>query len=378
MSEEQSPVLFREHQTPSGHRIGFAQLNAERALNSLRIEMVRLLDSKLREWALDSQIVLVVLTGAGSRAFCAGADIRRLHDVIQSSGTDRSQALPNLDFFAEEYRLDYRIHRFPKPVLVWGNGIVMGGGIGLMAGASHRVVTETSRLAMPEVKIGLFPDVGASYFLGRLPRVQSHFIGLTGATLNAHDALVTNLANHFVAASDRESLWHRLQTSAWHDAAAANKEALDQILTSFSSAARPLLPTSQLLSHRESIERLIVDDFGTTCRQLMAYSEGDPWLTSSAETLRAGSPTSAALSWELLHRLSNRSLAEVFRVELTVAIHCCLHSDLSEGVRALLIDKDNQPKWSPAHLDALTPEWIGQFFKEPRWPTHTHPLADLQ
>jgi enoyl-CoA hydratase/carnithine racemase len=377
MVEERAPVLFHEHQTPSGHRIGFAQLNAERSLNSLTVEMVQLLDSKLRAWALEAQIALVVLSGAGSRAFCAGGDMRSLRDTIQSAQSDEARVVAGLDFFSQEYRLDYRIHRYLKPVLVWGNGIVMGGGIGLMAGASHRVVTETSRLAMPEVKIGLFPDVGASYFLGRLPRAQGHFIGLTGAMLNAHDALVANLASHFVAAGDREAIWHRLETSAWHDDAAANRAALDRILASFSAAARPALPISQLLSHSESIQRLITEDFRATCHNLMAYADGDPWLTSCAQTLRAGSPTSAALSWELLRRSSGRGLGDVFRMELTVALRCCSHSDLSEGVRALLVDKDNKPKWSPPHIDGLTPEWIGQFFRDPRWPSGVHPLADL-
>ena len=233
LSEPSLPVLFREHETSGGHRIGFAQLNAERSLNALTLEMVRLLDGKLREWANDPRVAIVVLSGAGTKAFCAGADIRRLHDAIKSRSADTSSALPGLDFFAEEYRIDYRIHRYPKPVLVWGGGIVFGGGIGLMAGASHRVVTENSRLSMPETKIGLFPDVGASHFLGRMPHAQGRFIGMTGATLNAHDAMATGLANHFVAATDRDAIWRRLETSSWHGDAVADKSALDALLAPF-------------------------------------------------------------------------------------------------------------------------------------------------
>jgi enoyl-CoA hydratase/carnithine racemase len=361
-------MVFEERATPSGHRIGFAQLNAERTLNSLTLEMVRLLDAQLRQWAEEPRVAVVVLSGAGIRALCAGANIRFLYE---------HQFRDAQSFFAEEYRLDYRIHHFPKPVLVWGSGIVMGGGIGLMAGASHRVVTETSRLAMPETTIGLFPDVGASYFLGRIPRAQGHFIGMTGAVLNAQDALMTGLATHFVAAGDREILWQRLKSARWHDDASANRTALDALLVPITAAAQTLRPASMLLEHRALIERLMAADFRDSYRKITALVTDDPWLAAAVATLRAGCPTSAALSWELLHRMSGRSLGDVLRAELTVAIRCCEQRDFSEGVRALLIDKDNQPSWSPATIDDVTPEWLARFFAEPQWPSGGHPLADL-
>jgi enoyl-CoA hydratase/carnithine racemase len=372
-----SPVLFREHQTSGGHRIGFAQLNAERSLNSLTLEMVRLLDGQLREWANDPGVALVVLSGAGPKSFCAGADIRKLLEAIKVQQAASPESLPGFDFFAEEYRLDYRIHRYPKPLLVWGSGIVFGGGLGLMAGASHRVVTETSKLSMPETRIGLFPDVGASYFLGRMPRALGRFIGMTGATLNAQDALETGLADFFVANSEREELWNQLETARWHDDVAANRAALTALLKVFSARTDSGTLASKLSVHGDLIEDLVTEDFAASYRKITSHVASDPWLTSAIDTLRAGSPTSAALSFELQRRLAGRNLADVFRSELIVAIRCCMHSDFSEGVRALLVDKDNQPKWSPARIEEIAPEWIESFFHAPRWPSTKHPLEDL-
>ncbi|HEY6641362.1 enoyl-CoA hydratase/isomerase family protein [Povalibacter sp.] len=374
MSSDLNPtVLFREHPTPGGQRIGFAQLNAERSLNALTLEMVRLLDGKLRDWANDAGIAIVVLSGAGPKAFCAGGDIRKLLESIKA----QPAVLPGLDFFAAEYSLDYRIHRYPKPVLVWGGGIVFGGGIGLMAGASHRVVTETSKLAMPETRIGLFPDVGASHFLDRMPRTLGRFYGMTGATLDAHDSLATGLADYFIANTGRDALWYRLETSRWHDDAAANATALDVLLQSFCAQAGASVPESPLAVHGELLDRLVTGDFADTYRNITSHVSSDPWLASAIATLRTGSPTSAALSFELQRRLADRSLADVFRTELTVAVRCCQRPDFAEGVRALLIDKDNHPQWSPSRIEEVTPEWIESFFSEPRWPLQTHPLEDL-
>jgi enoyl-CoA hydratase/carnithine racemase len=339
--------------------------------------MVRLLDRQLREWASDPGVVLVVLSGAGSKAFCAGADIRKLLEAIKVQQAASPESLPGFDFFAEEYRLDYRIHRYPKPVLVWGSGIVFGGGLGLMAGASHRVVTETSKLSMPETRIGLFPDVGASYFLGRMPRAPGRFIGMTGATLNAGDARGTGLADFFVASTERDALWSQLEITDWHDDVAANRAALTALLKAFSTRKDSGTQASQLSVHGDLIEKLVTEDFAASYRRVTSHVTNDPWLASAIDTLRAGSPTSAALSFELQRRLAGRNLADVFRAELIVAIRCCLHSDFSEGVRALIVDKDNQPKWSPSRIEEVTPEWIESFFDVPRWPSTAHPLEDL-
>lgn len=360
-----SPVLFREVAAANGKRIGFAQLNAEKSLNALSLPMIRLLDPQLQQWSADPAIACVVLHGAGEKAFCAGGDVRSLYRAIREHQGPPPN-LANLAFFDEEYSLDHRIHRYPKPLLVWGSGIVMGGGLGLMAGASHRVVTETSRVAMPEISIGLFPDVGGSWFLRNMPGRMGLFLALTGASINGHDLRVAQLADHFARSADRDAIFDQLAAADWSDSAEANRVLLSQLLGEFADAAQPSLPPSPLSQHAQTIEALTA---GASLREVHAaitgYAGEDPWLKRAAATLAAGSPTTAALVWALRERASTMSLAEVFRMELVVALQCCAHPDFAEGVRALLIDKDNAPKWTPATLAEVTPEWVAEHFQAP-------------
>lgn len=360
-----APALFREAVAENGRCIGYAQLNAEKSLNALSLDMIRLLDPQLRRWAGDPQIACVVLHGAGEKAFCAGGDVRSLHRAIVAH--DGPPPNPeNLAFFSEEYALDYRIHRYPKPLLVWGSGIVMGGGLGLMAGASHRVVTETSRVAMPEITIGLFPDVGGSWFLRRLPGRIGLFLALTGASINGHDLRVAQLADHFVHSADRDAIFAALATLDWSDDSADNRDRLGALLDAFSARAIDLRPASNLLQHAQTIEALCAgDDLATVYAAITGYAGGDAWLKRAAATLAAGSPTTAHLIWELRRRAATLDLADVFRLELTVALQCCAHPDFAEGVRALLIDKDNAPRWTPATLAEVTPQWLEAHFTAP-------------
>ncbi|MGH8445782.1 MAG: enoyl-CoA hydratase/isomerase family protein [Solimonas sp.] len=362
---DDAPVRFHEAIAGNGKRIGYACLNAEKSLNALSLAMIRLLDPQLQAWARDPAIACVVLYGAGEKAFCAGGDVRSLYRAIaEHQGPPPNPA--NLAFFEEEYRLDYRLHTYPKPLLVWGSGIVMGGGLGLMAGASHRVVTETSRVAMPEISIGLFPDVGGSWFLHRLPGRIGLFLALTGASINGHDLLVAKLADHFVRAIDREVLFEQLGRVAWSGDAANDREQLSALLAVFSAAAKDLLPTSNLQRHAQAIEALSAgDELAAIHAAITGYAGDDPWLKRAAQTLAAGSPTTAALIWELRRRAANLGLAEVFRLELIVALQCCAHPDFAEGVRALLIDKDNAPRWTPATLGEVSPAWLAEHFTAP-------------
>ncbi len=193
-----TPVLFEEIPTADGYVIARATLNAAKSINSLTLEIIRQLDAQLRAWADHPQVVCVFLDGAGEKGFCAGGDVRKLYDSARECGASKRNEYAET-FFGEEYVLDHRIHTYPKPLIAWGNGVVMGGGVGLLAGASHRVVTETTRFAMPEITIGLFPDVGGSYFLNRMPGRSGLFLGLTGAHCNASDA--------FAKISGRNMIW---------------------------------------------------------------------------------------------------------------------------------------------------------------------------
>ncbi|MDN5849582.1 MAG: enoyl-CoA hydratase/isomerase family protein, partial [Nitrococcus sp.] len=168
-------VLFEERPAKNGRKLGFARLNAERSLNALSQAMIDALQARLSDWAQDPAIVCVVIEGSGAKAFCAGGDVIALYDSMRAHPGGPNPVAKR--FFETEYRLDYQIHTYPKPVLCWGHGIVIGGGLGLMAGASHRVVTETSHIAMPEITIGLYPDIGATWFLNRMPGRVGSFLG---------------------------------------------------------------------------------------------------------------------------------------------------------------------------------------------------------
>lgn len=373
-------VIFHEQEASGGLRIGFAQLNAEKALNALNLDMIRLLDPQLRRWAADPRIACVVLHGAGSKAFCAGGDVRSLRDAIVAH---RGTPAPNPKaqaFFAEEYRLDYLIHTYAKPILVWGSGIVMGGGLGLLAGASHRVVTETSRIAMPEIGIGLYPDVGGSWFLRRMPGRSGLFLALTGASINGSDALEVGLADFLVNSADRDQLFQQLALAQWSEQAEHNRRMLSRVLRRFAADAAALRPVSNVKIHAEAIQRLTDgDSLAEAVATITGYQGEDAWLKKAAATLAAGSPSSAVLVWELWHRAKHLGLAEVFRLELIVSLQCCEHPDFAEGVRALLVDKDNRPQWMPPTLAGITPQWVQEHFTAPwsPWANESHPLADL-
>ncbi|MFC4313223.1 enoyl-CoA hydratase/isomerase family protein [Steroidobacter flavus] len=370
-------VRFEEIPTQHGLRLGIAKLNAEKSLNALSLPMIRALYPQLRRWANDPEIACVVLHGAGEKAFCAGGDIRSLYHALK----EQPGALPHpmaLEFFAEEYRLDYSIHRYPKPILVWGSGIVLGGGLGLMAGASHRVVTETSRIAMPEVTIGLFPDVGASWFLRRMPIRLGLFMALTGVQINGRDAVVGGLADYFLRASDREALFARLPSAKWTADAKENRDVLSALLREFASQATGVMPASNFKAYEQEIQSFGRGDSAEEMISRIArYDGNEEWLLRAAKTLAAGSPTSAILGFELQRRAQHLDLADTLRMELIVALQCCSRPDLTEGVRALLIDKDHKPQWRPRTLAEVTPEWIDGHFAAPAWPGSNHPLADL-
>lgn len=364
------PVLFDELPTACGRRFGLATLNAPASLNALSLAMVQALTPALRAWGADPAIAGVVLQAAGEKAFCAGGDLRELYQSMQRCGAGPNPYAHG--FFAQEYQLDHLIHSYAKPVLCWGHGIVMGGGIGLLAGASHRVVTATSKLAMPEISIGLYPDVGGSWFLRRMPGRVGLFLALTGAPLNAADALFCGLADVHVG-THRDDLLAAIGAARWSDTAADNRAELSRLLARH--AATTPAP-SRVRQHFDQINALMAgDDLQDIAARLRALQSEDPWLAGAAATFAKGSPTSAALAFALWQRVHHLSLAEVFRLEFRVSLGCCAHPDFAEGIRALLIDKDRLPRWSPAALEHVTPEWIEDHFK-PRFAA-PHPLAML-
>ena len=380
------PVLFEEQVARNGQRIGVATLASEKTLHAISLEMVTLLTAQLRRWQADPQVALVILQAQGEKAFCAGGDLQQLYRTMRDhhGSPERDDILANryaAEFFEHEYRLDYLIHTFGKPVLAWGHGIVMGGGIGLMAGCSHRVVTERSRLAMPEITIGLYPDVGGSWFLARMPGKTGLFLALTGAHLNAADAIFANLADYRLAQASKAAVIDTLLAQPWGkgDDALLLDGVLDQAQQSQQAdhADQAQFAPSQLRRHYDLIEQLCRrPGLASVVDAILAIDADDAWLQKAVATLRAGAPGSAALAYALQHKVRHMSLAQVFRLEFVVSLHCAARPDFVEGIRALIIEKDQQPKWQPATLAAATPAWVEGFFVDP-WPPAQHRLADL-
>ncbi len=382
-------VLFEERTAANGMRIGIATLNSPQTLNGLSLEMVDLLTERLNAWENDAGLALVVLQGAGEKAFCAGGDLHGLYRSMKDNAGKSTWSNEHARlFFEREYRLDYHIHTYAKPIVCWGHGIVMGGGIGLMMGASHRVVSETSRLAMPEVSIGLFPDVGGSWLLNRMPGRIGVFLALTGAMINTADAFFTGLADFRLNHADWPQFLSSLEELPWagragasSDEAIAPRSLNDGLLRRALMALEPQAPLEpgHLRQHSFLINSLCSGNhLDEIYEELAALKDHDnPWLARAAKTMLAGSPGSVRLAFTLQQRMRLRSLDDVFRAEYVAALACTSHGDLAEGIRALLIDKDKQPHWNPATLEQASEAWVQQFFAEP-WPDgQPHPLADL-
>lgn len=367
-------VLVQRLSTASGHCFIRLSLNAPASLNALSLPMVQAMQRQLDACAGDAQVVGVVLDGVGPRAFCAGGDVVSLHHAIRATPPGQ---VPDLAarFFEHEYRLDYTIHTYPKPIVCWAHGHVMGGGVGLLVGASHRVVTVDARLAMPEISIGLYPDVGGSWWLGRLPLRIGAFLAATGAPLNASDALWAGLADLVLPAQAHAALLQAVQQARWCGEPPQDAAQLSALLRALGPATPR--PPSQLQRHGERIADIVGNDLWTerAARLAALADEEDPWLAQAGRQFIAGSPTSAVLGWEMQRRCRHLSLADTLRLEWQASLGCCRHPDFAEGVRALLIDKDRRPRWHPARIDEVTPQWIEAHLHTDL--SQAHPLADL-
>lgn len=370
-------ILYEVLPTASKKFVAVVTLNRPDKLNGLTLEMCRSLDAQLRQWELDDSIALVVLNGTGERAFCAGGDLHSLYRSMEENVSGRPwENRYAREFFAVEYCLDYYIHMYSKPILCWATGFVMGGGVGLMQGASHRVVTETTRWAMPEITIGIFPDVGGTWMLDRLPGGVGRFLAFTGAQLTAADCRYLGLADYYLHHKEWPEVMQEIQAQPWSDVRADNDIRLHQLLRQLEPA--PLAPGPVQLHHFEISATCEGPDFNAICASVARWADSDdPWLARAGQTFVHGSPGSARLSFALQQRAKGLSLARVFQMEYTVALQCTVMGDFKEGVRALLVDKDREPKWHPATVAGASDEWVQRFFVAP-WPeTEIHPLADL-
>lgn len=368
-------VTFQELNCENGKKIAVATLNSPRSLNALSGEMIDLLYPKLKLWQTQNDIAVVFLQGEGDKAFCAGGDIVHMYNEMKEHTGEFSPGIE--EYFTKEYKLDYLIHTFSKPFIVWGNGIVMGGGLGMMVGGSHRVVTENSRIAMPEISIGLYPDVGGSYFLNRMPNNCGLFLGLTGASINAVDAKYCHLADYFVANTNKEAFIEQLTQLNWQESIAYNHKTLSDLLSGFEQDSTNLLPESKLTEHKTLIEQVTrFDNLKGIVNEILAVDCEDKWFSRAQNSLKHGSALSASLAYQQLQFGRSLSLADCFRMELNLSVKSGQFGEFVEGVRALLIDKDNSPQWHFDSVDAVDKKVVDWFF-ESKWSKEQHPLADL-
>ena len=369
-------VLFRELESVSDKKIGVATLNSEKSLNALSLDMVELLTPQLTEWQQRDDIALVMLEGAGEKAFCAGGDVVQLFNAGVSAGHGNYSAdIEN--FFTKEYQLDYLIHTYNKPILLWGHGIVMGGGLGLLAGASHRVVTEKSRIAMPEITIGLYPDVGGTYFLNQMPEGCGLFLGLTGASINAADAKYVNLADHFVLNERKGEFLEKLLVTTWGNTAALNHQKLTDALIEFETTDQIQMPTGNVSQYKNFMAELAQKPTASSAvAAILDYATEDKWFSKAKQSLSHGSALTAHIVFQQLQVGKELSLAECFQLELGLSCNCSAIGEFTEGVRALLIEKDNQPKWIYETVHDVQQEMVDRMFAQP-WTEEAHPLREL-
>ncbi|MFQ3236859.1 MAG: enoyl-CoA hydratase/carnithine racemase [Paraglaciecola sp.] len=369
-------VTFLERQTSSGKKIGHASLHRPAALNALNLDMIQLLAKQLLDWQKDPAISVVILDGSGEKAFCAGGDVVAMHTAMaQNPGTMPATLQA---FFTQEYQLDHLIHTYSKPIIVWANGIVMGGGLGLLSGASHRIVTNSSRLAMPEISIGLYPDVGGSWFLNNMPPGCGLFLGLTGASINAADALYVNLADYYVGDSAKEQLLNQLENTQWSDNPDTNHAQVSLVCSEHHQGHLTTLPDGNISRYQDVITPLAAMHSAAEVANTIAKFDAadDKWLRRAKQTLEAGSPITANLVFAQLQKGQSLTLVECFQMELVLSCHCGEFGEFQEGVRALLVDKDNKPAWRYQSIEAVPEEIMVWFFASP-WPESGHPLANL-
>lgn len=374
-------------------QVGFITLYRPKALNALSLAMVRELAAALTAWRDDSAVVAVAIRGTNKvgrpgtpeslfGGFCAGGDIRFFHQAALAGD-------PDLDaFFTEEYRLNHLIHNYPKPYIAFMDGVVMGGGMGICQGPALaspagnigsdpgkpsarqggvvRIVTEHSKLAMPETNIGLFPDVGGGYFLSRCPGSAGEYLALTGAVIHAEEALAYGLADIQRPAAALPALWESLATTA---------DASQWIAINLVADGARVQRAQDRFDSYFSLARVkhIVD--------ALEAARDDEWAQKTAALLRKRSPLMLHVTLEQVRRARSMSLADDLRMERDM-VHHCFHlrpgtsSETVEGIRALAVDKDYSPKWSPARIEDVKPQMVQAFFASP-WAGTDHPLASL-
>jgi len=348
MNEAAVPVAEAELVVRREGTAGVLRLNRPKALNAITLEMVRGIDAALDSFELDPAIGLVLLEGAGERGLCAGGDIRGLYDSAKAGG-DLGKV-----FWSEEYIVNARIEAYPKPYVAYMDGIVMGGGVGLACHSSHRVVTEKTRIGMPEVSLGFFPDVGGTWLLSHAPGEVGTYLALTGQTAGGADAVAAGLADAFVTTAQ----WPALRAALTQAPAGASHADINAIIARFAT------PTTggPVAERRAEIDRLFAHD---TVEAIVAALEADgsEFALATLKTMREKSPRGLKVTLRLLREARGlKSLKEALVHEFRAALEVFASADFVEGVRAVIVDKDRNSSWNPPRLEDVTPQIVDAYF----------------
>lgn len=338
-----SDILFTELD-----HLGIIMLNRPQALNALTHEMAIALYEQLEQWEAEQEIKAVTIQGKGEKAFCAGGDIRKIYDARH----DKHLAIKQ--FFWDEYRLNHRIHHYPKPYIALLDGITMGGGVGVSIHGSHRIATELFSFAMPETGIGFFPDIGGSYFLSRCPGQTGIYLGLTGTRIKAADALYLGLIDYFVLEEKKAELLDALASTRL---LGYPHTAITEIIKSFSTPAE----TAPLINYRELIDQCFV--FNTIEEIFTALrAQDNEWCTNTLKILQSKSPTSLKVTLQQLRNAATLDFDQCMQMEYRMVLRFLAGHDFYEGVRAVIVDKDQKPQWQPAELSAVTQNDVDKYF----------------
>jgi enoyl-CoA hydratase len=339
-------ILF-ERRGPAG----IITLNRPRTLNAVTHTMVRQLAARLGDWARDGDVSRVIIMSSSERAFSAGGDVRFLYELGQTGRHAEA-----LRFWRDEYTLNTVIKRYPKPYIALMDGITMGGGAGISIHGSHRIAGDRFQFAMPEVGIGFFPDVGATWFMSRMPGEIGTYFALTGERLKAADSIASGIVTHYVP------------SARWRELVAALTDSRVSIETAMAELAQPLDP-GPVLSNQYAIDRMFAYDYvedilGALDRETISGSRDAGWAGATAALIRAKSPTSLKIALEQLRRGKHMSFSDCMRVEFRIVSRVVHSHEFYEGVRAVIIDKDQRPNWKPAQLTDISDQYIDTYFEE--------------
>ncbi len=349
--------------------VGFIKLNRPEKHNALSYQMIELLYEQLKAWKNDDNVAIVVMEGEGEKALCSGGDVVHLYERKDSNVEEYA-----FGFFHTEYCMNMLIFTYPKPILSYMNGYVMGGGVGICVGTSHRIVTEKTKWAMPEMNIGLYPDVGGSYFMNKMPGHIGRYLALTSKAIKPVDVLYIGAADYYIESSWWKEMRQAIVDKTWSVGSAAKD--LNTLISGYSkkpSITSAIAKLEEKINHHFGFDTMeeIVESLQVSAQK------GDEWADDVVKTILSKSPTSLKVTLKQLIEGKKRSMKECFKMELDMSMNFMKNHDFFEGVRSVLVDKDRNAKWDPQTLEDVQAEFVDSFFSYP-WEGGKNPLDDFE